>query len=65
MALSRSDRRQAAELVRRVLNAVDGGVLGADGPVAAAAVRRLEGAVMALDAIDPASPRKVSPTRAR
>ena len=53
MALSRVDRRTAAELLRGVLDAVDEGVLAADGPVAAGVVRRLEGAVLALDAIDP------------
>jgi hypothetical protein len=52
MSLTRADRQQAAAQIRRLLDMVDTGDLSADGPVAAGVVRRLEGVVLALDAID-------------
>jgi hypothetical protein len=52
MSLPRTERMQAAAQLRRVLDAVDTGDLSADGPVAAAVVRRLEGVLLSLDAID-------------
>jgi len=50
--MTRADRQEAAALLRRVLDAVDRGDLTADGPAAAAVVRLLEGALLALRAVD-------------
>ena len=50
--MSKADRGEAAAQLRRVLDAVESGELSADGPVGSALVRRLEGAVLALDAVD-------------
>jgi hypothetical protein len=52
VSLSKADRGEAAAQLRRVLDAVESGDLSADGPVGSALVRRLEGAVLALDAVD-------------
>ena len=52
MATTRAERREAADLLRRALDAVNRGDPSADGPVAAAVVRRLEGAPLALKAMD-------------
>jgi hypothetical protein len=46
------ERQEAADLLRRVLGAVDRGDLAADGPAAGAVVRRLEGAILALEVQD-------------
>lgn len=46
---------EAADLLRRVLAAVDRVELTADGPAAAATVRRLEGALLALETIGDAA----------
>jgi hypothetical protein len=43
------DRSETAELLRRVLVLVEAGRLTADGPAAVAIVRRLEGALIALE----------------
>jgi hypothetical protein len=50
--MNRRERREAAELFRRLFDALDQGHMTADGPAAAAAARRLEGALLALDALD-------------
>jgi hypothetical protein len=52
MSLPRAERMQAAAQLRRVLDMVRTGDLSADGPVAVAVVRRLEGVLLALEAID-------------
>jgi len=52
MSLPRAERMQAAAQLRRVLDMVDTGDLSADGPIAVATVRRLEGVLLALGAID-------------
>lgn len=52
VALTRAQREQAADLLREVLAAVDRGDLTADGPAAVGVVRRLEGALLALQAMD-------------
>lgn len=43
-------RRDAAQALRRLLNAVEAGELEADSPQAKALLRRLQGAVTALEA---------------
>lgn len=50
--MNRRDRRDAADLLRGVLDAVERGELRADSPAAVATVRRLEGALLALEALD-------------
>ena len=52
VALDRTERDKAADLIRNVLAAVESGNLLADGPSGAATVRRLEGALLALNALD-------------
>lgn len=49
--MKRADARAAADLLRRVLNAVATGALSADGRAGANVVRRLEGALLALGAL--------------
>ena len=49
MALNATQRREAADTLRRVLAAVEDGTLAADGPAAVAVVRRLEGVLIALE----------------
>jgi hypothetical protein len=44
------DRAEAAELLRRVLALADAGDLSADGSAGAAMVRRLEGALISVNA---------------
>lgn len=56
VAMTRADRQEAADLLRRVLDAVGRGDLAADAPVAAGVMRRLEGALLALQAVDQARP---------
>ena len=46
-----SDAGEAAAVLRRLLDAVDGGDLLADGPLALRVVQQLRGAVVALDAV--------------
>lgn len=55
MALDGVQRDEAADMLRRVLAAVDRGELTTDGPAAAATVRRLEGALLALESIGDAA----------
>lgn len=45
------DREEAAELLRRVLALVESGDLSADGPAGSGFVRRLEGALLAVEAM--------------
>jgi hypothetical protein len=52
MALTRAERREADDVIQRLLDMVDDGDLAADGPVGVALVRRLEGAMIALTAMD-------------
>lgn len=47
--MNRRERREATALLSRVLQAVDSGDLAADGPAAVAIVRRLEGALLAVE----------------
>jgi hypothetical protein len=46
------ERCEAADLLRRLLDAVERGDLASDGPAAVAVVRRIEGALLALSALD-------------
>lgn len=50
--MTRAQQREAADLIQRVLDMVDVGHLAADGPAGVALVRRLEGAMLALMAMD-------------
>jgi hypothetical protein len=52
VALTRAQRREAAAQIEQVLGLLDDGELAADGPKAVAVVRRLEGAMLALMAMD-------------
>ena len=52
MALTKTQQREAADLIQRLLDLVDDGDLAADGPVAVVVVRRLEGAMIALKVMD-------------
>lgn len=51
MALSRTQQQEAADGLRRLLEAVQRGDLTVDGPAANALLRRLEGALLALEAV--------------
>lgn len=46
------DAREAAAVLRRLLDAVEAGELDADGPLGARVVRQLHGAVAALHAVE-------------
>lgn len=48
---SRQDAAEAAEAIRAVLTAIEAGELTADTPRALALVRRLEGALVALEQV--------------
>jgi hypothetical protein len=50
------DVRENAALLRRLLAAVERGELTAETPQARSLLRRLEGAVAALEALDPSEP---------
>lgn len=50
--LSPEQLAEAAALLRRVLALVDSGDLSADGPAAVGLVRRLEGVVLTLEALE-------------
>ena len=52
VALTRAERQKAADLIQTLLDTVDDGDLAADGPAGVALVRRLEGAMLALTAMD-------------
>ena len=47
----RADAREAAQIVQRLLDAVEAGELDADGPLGANLIRQLRGALTALEAI--------------
>lgn len=51
VALTRSQQREAADLLRSLLAAVQQRELTVDGPAAAAVLRRLEGALIALESL--------------
>lgn len=52
VALTKAERQQAVDLIQRLLDIVDDGDLAADGPTGLALARRLEGALLALRAMD-------------
>jgi hypothetical protein len=52
VALTKAERQRADDLIQRLLDLVDDGDLAADGPSGVVLVRRLEGAVIALRAMD-------------
>ena len=52
VALIRAERQKADHLIQSLLDLVDDGDLAADGPAGVALVRRLEGAMLALRAMD-------------
>ena len=52
MGLTRVERREALDLIQGLLDLVDDGHLAADGPSGVMLVRRLEGAMLALRAMD-------------
>jgi hypothetical protein len=52
VALTRAERQKAADLIQTLVDLVDDGSLAADGPAGVALVRRLEGATIALRAMD-------------
>jgi hypothetical protein len=52
VGLTRAEREKAADLIQGLLDMVDDGHLAADGPAGVALARRLEGAMLALRAID-------------
>lgn len=54
--MNRRERKEVAALLRRVLDAVDNGDLAADGPAGVAVVRRLEGALIAVESMDEGLP---------
>ena len=61
MGLTKAERQRANDLIQKLLDLVDDGDLAADGPVRVALVRRLEGPMLALRAIDGT----VTPTSSR
>jgi hypothetical protein len=52
VALTKAERRKVDDLIQELLDLVDNGDLAADGPAGVALVRRLEGAMLALKAVD-------------
>ena len=52
VALTKDEQRKAADLIRQLLDLVDEGHLAVDGPAGVALVRHLEGAMLALTAMD-------------
>jgi hypothetical protein len=52
VALTKAERQKADHLIQGLLDMVDHGDLAADGPAGVALVRRLEGAMIALRAMD-------------
>jgi hypothetical protein len=61
VALTKAERRKAADLIQCLLDMVDDGDLAVDGPAGVALVRRLEGAMFAPRAMDGT----VTPTSSR
>jgi hypothetical protein len=63
VTLTKAEQRKAADLTQQLLDRVDDGLLAADGPAGLALVRRLEGAMLALRALDRSGPNgKTGPT---
>jgi hypothetical protein len=52
VALTRAERQKAADLIQTLLEMVDDGDLAADGPAGVTLVRRMEGVMLALRAMD-------------
>jgi hypothetical protein len=52
VALTKAERQRADDLIQRLLDLVDDGELAADGPAGVALVRRMEGTMIALRAMD-------------
>jgi hypothetical protein len=52
VGLTKAERQRADDLIQELLDLVDDGHIAADGPAGVALVRRLEGAMLALRAID-------------
>jgi hypothetical protein len=61
VGLTKAERRRADDLIQELLDLVDDGHIAADGPAGVALVRRLEGAMLALRAMDGT----VTPTSSR
>jgi hypothetical protein len=62
VAATKMKRRKAEDLIRRLLDLVDDGYLAADRSAATALARRLEGALLALRAMDgPTVPQRSRP----
>ena len=57
MALTEAEQQGSADLIQRLLDLVDDGHWAADGPGVVALARRLEGAMLALRALDGSSER--------
>lgn len=54
--VARRDRTEAAAVLRRILQEIERGGLTVNRPLARVLVRRLEGAVVALEALEPTRP---------
>lgn len=52
VGLTEAKRQKADDLIQRLLDLVDDGHIAADGPAGVVLVRRLEGAMLALRAMD-------------
>jgi hypothetical protein len=52
VGLTKAERHKAVELIQHLLDLVDDGHLASDGPAGVALARRLEGAMIALRAMD-------------
>jgi hypothetical protein len=52
VGLAKAERQRADDLIQRLLDLIDDGDLAADGPAGVTLVRRLEGAMLALRAMD-------------
>jgi hypothetical protein len=52
VGLTKAERQRADDLIQQLLDMVAEGDLAADGPAGVALVRRLEGALIALRAMD-------------
>jgi len=52
VGLTKAERQRADDLIQELLDLVDDGHIAADGPTGVALVRRLEGAMIALRAMD-------------
>jgi hypothetical protein len=52
VTLTKAEQRKAADLIQQLLDLVDEGQMAVDGPAGVALGRRLEGAMLALLALD-------------